>query len=109
MNCRRAALLPSSDKSTTDASACLAISCPSAAPEHDNRIAGRAGAQSPPHTEGIDNRDPGSGIKQALNETLCCIDFARTGGADDRNAVIKRCRRQHGRGLWPSTTVAFLI
>ncbi len=67
--------------------------------EYDDRIAAlacRAGAQFPPDAEGIDNRDPGSGIKQPLDEAFGRVGLARTGGTDNGDAVVKRRRRQHG-------------
>jgi hypothetical protein len=65
--------------------------------EHDHRIAGiagRAGAQSPPHAKRINNRDPDSGIEQPLDKTLGRVGLARTGGANNRDAVIERRRWQ---------------
>ena len=113
MKRRRAALLPSSERSTTQASASAGDQPAEgrahvgrdrhvgmAAAEHDDRIAGvravGAGAQSPPHAERIDDRDPRAGLEQPLDKALCRIGLARTGGADNRDPVVERRRRQDG-------------
>jgi hypothetical protein len=69
--------------------------------EHHDRITGLAAvgarAQSPPHAEGIYDRHPRAAIEQPLDESFRRIGFARSGGADDRDAVIERIGGKSGR------------
>jgi hypothetical protein len=72
------------------------------AAEYHDRITGSgavgAGTQSPPHAKRIDDRHPRADIEQPLDKALRGISFARAGGTDDRDPVIKgvggkRCGR----------------
>ena len=113
MNRRRAALLPSSERSTIEAIAardqpakCGAhfrterhVGMPAA--EDDNRIAGGraigAGAQAPPNPERIDHRDPRPRRQQPLDIPLGRVRLARAGRADDRDPLVERIGGQDSR------------
>jgi hypothetical protein len=74
-----------------------------AAAEDDDGITGcravGAGAQSPPDAEGINDRYARAAVDQALDESLGRIGLARTGGADDDDAVVEGFGRNGGGGI----------
>jgi hypothetical protein len=115
MNARLLAALPRSDTSTTQASAWVPTSRPSASPmpggkghvgvraaEHHHRVraggaAVRGGAQAPPHPERVGDADPGAAVHQPLDQTLGGVGLARPRGAHDGQALVQRRQGQHAR------------